>query len=90
MIWKIEFTAGGEKEFDKLPKDIQNQIYQYLVKNVALNPRNHGTGLKGSGKIKLCRYRVRNYRLICQIKDKEVTVLVVRIGKRDSVYKELD
>jgi mRNA interferase RelE/StbE len=90
MVWKIEFVASAEKEFSKLSRDIQKTIYQYLVKNVEQSPRNHGKQLKGEGTIKLWRYRVRDYRLICQIKDQEITVLIVRIGKRDTVYKNLN
>ncbi|QQV75365.1 hypothetical protein H6P87_00921 [Rickettsia tillamookensis] len=80
----------------KLPVKIYLQmsskkaIYQYLIKNVSISPRNHGLQLKSVGIIKLWRYRVRDYRLICQIKDHEVTVLVIKIGKRDAVYKNLD
>ncbi|MEY4463519.1 MAG: hypothetical protein RLZZ81_490 [Pseudomonadota bacterium] len=90
MVWKIEFTKSADKEFSKLTKDIKKDIYQYLIKNVSISPRNHGLQLKNVGIIKLWRYRVRDYRLICQIKDQEVTVLVIKIGKRDAVYKNLN
>ncbi|AAY61807.1 addiction module toxin, RelE/StbE family protein [Rickettsia felis str. Pedreira] len=90
MVWKIEFTKSADKEFSKLTKDVKKAIYQYLIKNVSISPRNHGLQLKSVGIIKLWRYRVRDYRLICQIKDHEVTVLVIKIGKRDAVYKNLD
>ncbi|MFY9590264.1 type II toxin-antitoxin system RelE family toxin [Rickettsia endosymbiont of Halotydeus destructor] len=81
---------SSEKEFSKLTKDIKQSIYQFLIKNVSVSPRNHGKQLKGSNTIKLWRYRVRDYRLICQIKDQEITVLIIRIGNRDSVYKDRD
>lgn len=89
MTWEIEFTVSAEREFSKLTRDIQKSIYEYLTKNVKHAPRTHGKQLKNSGAVKLWRYRFRDYRLICQIKDQEIKVLVIRIGKRDSVYKDL-
>lgn len=89
MVWKIEFVSSAEKEFGKLEKLIQKRVVEYLKTKVALDPRQFGTALKGSSQlVKLWRYRVGNYRMICQIKDNIVTVLVVKIDKRDSVYKQ--
>ena len=88
MTWKIEFVSSAEKEFGKLEKVIQKRIVEYLKTKVALDPRQFGTALKGSSQlVKLWRYRVGDYRIICQIKDNIVSVLVVKIGKRDFVYK---
>jgi mRNA interferase RelE/StbE len=89
MIWKINLTTSADKEFSKLPKDSQLFIRSYLKDKVMKSPREYGKSLVSSSKIKLWRYRVKNYRMICQIQDQDITVLVVRIAKRDSVYKNL-
>lgn len=89
MTWKINFTASAEKEFSKLQKNLKVSIKNYLQDKVQKEPRDFGKPLVSSGSIKLWRYRIQNYRLICQIKDAEISVLVVRIGKRDSVYKNI-
>lgn len=88
MTWKIDFTKSADKDFSKLPKSVQVNIVSYLKKKVLKSPREYGKSLVCSSKVKLWRYRIENYRLICQINDKDVTVLVVKIGKRDSVYKD--
>lgn len=88
MTWKINFTISAENEFAKLPHEIKISIRKYLVHKVQINPRECGKPMVASAKIKLWRYRVQNYRLITQIKDQEVSVLVVKIGKRDSVYQK--
>ncbi|NRB10822.1 MAG: type II toxin-antitoxin system RelE/ParE family toxin [Rickettsiaceae bacterium] len=88
MDWKIEFTKSAEKEFSKLSKDIKLNIRNYLRQKIVKSPRDYGKPLVYSDKIKLWRYRVQDYRIICQIKDAEVKVLVIRLGKRDSVYKK--
>ncbi len=90
MIWQISFTKSADKEFAKLPQEIKLLIKKYLVEKVQHNPREHGKVLVSSPKIKLWRYRIQNYRLITQIQDQEIKVLVVRVGKRDGVYKNND
>ncbi|MCY3738863.1 MAG: type II toxin-antitoxin system RelE/ParE family toxin [Gemmatimonadaceae bacterium] len=64
------------------------RIVEYLGDRVAglEDPRSLGRGLTGplGG---LWRYRVGNYRVICDIRDRGLRILVVRIGARDSVYR---
>ncbi|CAL7960159.1 mRNA interferase RelE/StbE [Alphaproteobacteria bacterium] len=90
MAWKIEFTSSAEKEFGKLSRDIQKRIRNFLREKVIINPRAYGIAMQGSNVIKLWRYRIGDYRFICQIKDEELTILLVKIGNRDSVYKTPD
>lgn len=87
MVWKIEFTSSAEKEFGKLSKDVQKRIRSFLRGKVATDPRVCGIAMQGSSVIKLWRYRIGDYRLICQIKDRELTILLIRIGNRHAVYK---
>ena len=89
MVWKISFIKSAEKEFSKLPHDIKKRVRDFLREKVVDNPRMYGTAIKSSSPIKLWRYRVGHYRLISQIKDQEVVVIVIKIGKRDSVYQDL-
>jgi mRNA interferase RelE/StbE len=65
----------------------RSRIIQYLKEQVAVqsNPRILGRGLKGN-KQGLWRYRVGNYRIICEILDTRTIVLVVKVGSRQSVY----
>ncbi|MBI4829843.1 MAG: type II toxin-antitoxin system RelE/ParE family toxin, partial [Nitrospinae bacterium] len=60
-----------------------------LVERVAVSsdPRHHGEPLKGSRFDRLWRYRVGDYRVICQIRDAALVILVVRIGHRKQVYR---
>ena len=88
MNWKINFTSSAEKEFSKLTKSIKLSIRNYLKEKVIHNPRDYGNPLATVGKVKLWRYRIADYRLICRLDDIEITVLVVKIGKRDSIYKD--
>jgi mRNA interferase RelE/StbE len=85
--WKIEFDPRALKELKKLDGVAQERIIQYLKTQVAVlsNPRLLGRSLKGN-KQGLWRYRMGNYRIICEILDTQMLVLVVKVGSRQSVY----
>lgn len=63
-------------------------IVAWLLKNVdgCLDPRSHGKGLTAnrSGK---WRYRVGDYRVLCEIRDAELVVLAIEIGHRRDIYR---
>ena len=83
----IEFSRKAQKNFKKLDKPIQDQILLWLNKNVegTRNPRQHGKGLTAN-KTGLWRYRIGKYRVICEIQDDKLLVLVINAGKREMIY----
>jgi mRNA interferase RelE/StbE len=87
LAWKIEFDEHTVKELKKLGPEIQREILRYLKERVAPsdNPRISGKALVGtfSG---LWRYRLGKYRIVCQIKDDEAIILILRIGHRKDIY----
>jgi len=86
LTWKIEFTASAEKELSKLDKSVAKRIIKFLRERVSVDPKFSGKALKGeySG---LWRYRIGGYRVICEIYDDTISVLVVRVGHRKEVYR---
>ena len=87
MTWKIEIDERALKELKKLGHEAQREIIKYLKERVAKseNPRTSGKSLVGNF-AGLWRYRLGQYRIICQIKDKELIVLIIRIGHRKDIY----
>ena len=88
MIWTIEYTETAKAQLRKLDRHMARRIVDYLDKRVAgLNdPRRLGRALTGplGG---FWRFRVGECRVVCEIQDRALCVLVVRIGRRDKVYK---
>jgi mRNA interferase RelE/StbE len=86
--WKIAITIGAEKQISKVHRTAQRAILQFLRERLqsAENPRQWGKPLQGE-KGGLWRYRVGDYRLICDIQDEKITVLVLRVGHRKDVYR---
>ena len=88
MAWTIEITRTAEKQITKLHRDAQQAIVRFLRERLAVteNPRQWGRPLQGE-KRGLWRYRVGDYRLICDIQEKRITVMVLQVGHRKDVYR---
>ena len=84
---KIEFTDSSKKQLKKIDNSNRNRILKYLFEIESLkDPRTRGKALEQNLK-GLWRYRVGNYRIVCDIVDEKVTILVVKIGHRRDVNK---
>ena len=88
MAWAIEYAETAKKQLRKLDKIAARRIIDFMDERVASrdDPRGIGKALKGPlGE--LWRYRVGDFRVICDIQDKVLTVLVLQVGNRREVYR---
>ena len=87
MAWRIEITDTAKKQLVKLDKQVQVSILRYLRERIATgeDPRRHGAPLRRELRNRW-KYRVGAYRLICDIQDDNVLVLVLLIGHRSRIY----
>jgi len=88
LAWRIELTASAEKSLSKLDRTAAKRITTFLRERVASadDPRSSGKALAGQ-LAGLWRYRVGDYRVICQIEDGKLLILVVTIGHRGDIYR---
>lgn len=88
MAYKVLFADKAKKQLTKLDRYTASLIIGWLEKNIVGcdNPRIQGKGLV-ENKSGQWRYRVGNYRVLCEIKDKEVIVLVLEVGHRKNIYQ---
>jgi len=86
--WKIEATPAAERQLRKLDRQTARRISQYLKALVAdcSDPRQRGKALTAN-RVGLWRYRVGDYRVICDLQDGELLVLVLEIAHRREVYR---
>ena len=84
----MEITRTAEKQIMKLARTAQRAIQRFLRERLAAcdDPRQWGKALQGE-KRGLWRYRVGDYRLICDIRDEVITVVVLEISHRKDVYR---
>lgn len=89
MAWQIEFGDASKKDLAKLDKQVARRITAFLRERVAKleDPRSIGEALKGSQLGEFWKYRVGDYRIISNIEDKVLKILVVKIGNRREVYR---
>ena len=87
MAWNVEFLDTAKRQLRKIDKTWQAAILDYLEDEIAplQDPRSRGKALVGD-KQGLWRYRVGDYRILCEIKDTELVITAVAIGHRREVY----
>lgn len=87
MAWEISFTPQAAKTFRKLDKPIQRRVSRYLRELAVLDdPRSRGKALVGD-RSGLWRWRVGDYRVIADIYDEKVTIIVLDMGHRRNIYE---
>lgn len=86
-MWRIGFSKRADKQLSKLNPGVRKIILSWLLKNLdgCDDPRAYGKPLKGD-KSGIWRYRVGDYRVLCEIQDDELLVLAIEIGHRRSIY----
>jgi mRNA interferase RelE/StbE len=89
LAWTIACDPRALRDLKKLDRTIQREILDYMDERVATakDPRALGKPLRAS-KFGLWRYRVRDYRIICELQLKRLVVLVVALGHRSTVYED--
>ena len=88
MNWQVKLSNKSIKALANINLPDKIKLLNFIDKlpNVE-NPRSYGSPL--TGKLKgLWRYRVGNYRLICELKDQELVILIVMLGHRKQIYKK--
>ena len=88
MAWKVELSALAQKNLDQLDPQTARRMLSFLFERVEHldDPRSIGEALKGSKLGEFWKYRAGDYRIISNIEDGALRILVVKIGNRREVY----
>ena len=88
MTWTVKYAKSFQKDVRKLDKQIQRKIKQFFDELENLdNPKSKGKSLT-SNSSGLWRYRIEDFRIICEIKDDELVILTLKVAHRSKVYKK--
>jgi mRNA interferase RelE/StbE len=89
LAWQIEFDPDALKDLRKIDKPIQIRLVGFLRTRVSslTNPRDIGEALSGQRLGNYWKYRVGDWRIICDIQDQKILVRVLRIGHRHEIYR---
>lgn len=88
MAWQVEFLPAAEKAFGRLDRQHQRRIQKFIEMRLLTeeSPRRLGEAYTGSLK-GYWKYRIGDYRLVCEIRDHTQAILVVAIGDRKELYR---
>lgn len=89
MKYTVEYTKRAIKQLKKLDKQTSALLLGWIEKNLVDcdNPRQFGKGLTANRKGEW-RYRIGNYRLVADIQDDKIVILILNIGHRRDIYKD--
>ena len=86
LAWKVELADNARKQLARLDKTQAQRITKYLRRVMMLeDPRDAGKALTGNLRT-YWRYRVGDYRVVCEIRDNEMVIVAVMIGHRGDIY----
>jgi mRNA interferase RelE/StbE len=88
LAWTVEVAPTAERQLRKLDRQVAKRILDWLDDRIdgCKSPRHFGEALKG-GSTGLWRYRIGDYRVICDIEDGRLVVLALAIGHRREIYR---
>lgn len=86
-MFAVEYTPIAVKQLEKLDGQRRKLILAWIEKNLVgcADPRQHGKSLTANRRGQW-RYRIGDYRLICEISDETITILILNIGHRKTIY----
>ncbi|MFN4002158.1 type II toxin-antitoxin system RelE family toxin [Microcella sp.] len=86
MAYEVEYTATALRQLRKLDRQVARRIVDYLDEVASLeDPRSRGKALVGD-RAGVWRYRVGDYRVLCELRDAELVILTLAVGHRGDVY----
>jgi mRNA interferase RelE/StbE len=87
-MYRVKISEKALRSLKNLDKQIARMIIAWIEKNLegTNNPRDKGKGLSHDEK-GIWRYRVGNYRILTNIIDDELIILVIEFGHRKDIYK---
>jgi mRNA interferase RelE/StbE len=88
LVWTIDYTSTAKTQLRKLDKQSAKRILDFMDARVSSRDDPRATGKALTGPLgSLWRYRVGDFRVICDIQDGALRILVVQLGNRREVYR---
>lgn len=89
MSYKVEYSKNAQKQIRKMDQYTKVMLMRWITKNLVDcdDLREQGKPLKGNLKNQW-RYRVGNYRILCDIEDEKLIILFINVGHRRENYKK--
>ncbi len=88
-MWELAFSKRAEKQLSKMDRGASRIVVAWLMKHIhgCENPHAHGKGLT-ENRLGEWRYRIGDYRVLCDIQEDRLVVLAINIGHRSKIYTQ--
>jgi mRNA interferase RelE/StbE len=88
MKYKVVYDKKAIKSLSKIDQGQKVIILAWIEKNLVdtNEPKKHGKALKGNLK-EYWRYRIGDYRILADINDNQIQIIIINIGQRREIYK---
>jgi mRNA interferase RelE/StbE len=89
VAWTIEYAKGARKSVEQIDPAVRRRLRQFLSERLALaeDPRSLGIALQGTRFAGLWRYGVGDWRIIAEIRDEVLVILVIAVAHRREAYR---
>ncbi len=85
-MYRVEYSKPSQKTLRRLPRPLMNRIFN-KIENIARNPYAHHNNVRPLKGSPYYRLRVGDWRVIYEIQDEQILILVLKIASRGEVYK---
>jgi mRNA interferase RelE/StbE len=89
LAWTVSYTETALKQLRKLDRQVARRLVEFLDERAAgqADPRSLGKALTGPVLGSFWRYRIGDYRIICDLRDGALVILVLELGNRKDVSR---
>ncbi|MDO9523473.1 MAG: type II toxin-antitoxin system RelE/ParE family toxin [Methanocorpusculum sp.] len=87
-MYSVQYTQRAAKSIKKLPRDVQIRILD-SIDDLAKDPAAHMKRLKGERDVPIFSHRMGEYRVLFTLSNAQLVILVLNVGNRRDIYKEL-
>jgi len=87
MIYKVEYTSKARRDLKNLPLDIAKNII-LSINSIKDEPYYYVKKIKGTKNYPLYTHRIGEYRVIMDIEDKRLLIIVIETGHRSKIYRK--
>jgi mRNA interferase RelE/StbE len=86
VTYRVNFTSSATRQLKKIPRAVQPLIWQILA-DLAEEPCPSGV-VKMASEAATYRVRVGDYRIVYEVQDEVLCILVIKVGHRREIYKD--
>ena len=88
LAWTVKFSTRAVKSLKRIDRSHQELILKFMTEKVVKHPDPVSLAKKLSGNLgDFYRFRLGDYRIVCEVQNHELIILILQIGHRQNIYQ---